>query len=100
LKIVGDDGIVTGCSSPALIAMPAGAIIAEIVHITDPVTYAASLILIIAACHARRMYFRHARGASRYDADAGPGISQRCKCARSADVLRAKCRTSHAAPMH
>jgi putative ABC transport system permease protein len=33
-----------------LIAMPAGALIAQIVHITDPVAYAASLIVIIVAC--------------------------------------------------
>ena len=34
----------------ALIATPAGALISEIVHVTDPVAYAASLIVIIAAC--------------------------------------------------
>jgi hypothetical protein len=33
-----------------LIAMPAGALIAQIVHITDPVPYAASLIVIMVAC--------------------------------------------------
>jgi ABC-type lipoprotein release transport system permease subunit len=33
-----------------LIAMPAGALITEIVHVTDPVAYAASLIVIVAAC--------------------------------------------------
>jgi putative ABC transport system permease protein len=33
----------------ALVATPTGALIAEIVHITDPVAYAASLIVIIAA---------------------------------------------------
>jgi predicted permease len=33
-----------------LIAMPAGALIAQIVHVTDPVAYAASLIVIIVAC--------------------------------------------------
>jgi predicted permease len=33
-----------------LIALPAGALIARIVHITDPVAYAASLIVIITAC--------------------------------------------------
>ena len=33
-----------------LLATPAGAMIAEIVHVTDPVAYAASLIVIIAAC--------------------------------------------------
>jgi ABC-type antimicrobial peptide transport system permease subunit len=34
----------------ALIAAPGGAIIAEIVHVTDPVAYAGSLIVIVAAC--------------------------------------------------
>lgn len=33
-----------------LIATPFGAFITKIVHVTDPVAYAASLILIIAAC--------------------------------------------------
>ena len=33
-----------------LIATPFGALISEIVHVTDPVAYAASLIVIIAAC--------------------------------------------------
>jgi predicted permease len=34
----------------ALIATPAGALISAIVHVTDPVAYAASLIVIITAC--------------------------------------------------
>jgi predicted permease len=34
----------------ALLAMPAGALIGEIVHVADPVAYGASLIVIIAAC--------------------------------------------------
>ncbi len=33
-----------------VLATPAGTMIAEIVHVTDPVAYAASLIVIIAAC--------------------------------------------------
>jgi len=33
-----------------LLTMPAGAFIAQVVHITDPVAYAASVILIVAAC--------------------------------------------------
>jgi ABC-type antimicrobial peptide transport system permease subunit len=33
-----------------LIALPSGAFISEIVHVTDPVAYAASLIVIVAAC--------------------------------------------------
>jgi ABC-type antimicrobial peptide transport system permease subunit len=34
----------------AVLATPAGAMISEIVHVTDPVAYAASLLLIVAAC--------------------------------------------------
>ena len=34
----------------ALLATPVGAFISEIVHVTDPVAYAASLVVIIAAC--------------------------------------------------
>jgi predicted permease len=34
----------------ALIAMPAGAEIAQIVHVADPVAYAASLLVIVTAC--------------------------------------------------
>jgi ABC-type antimicrobial peptide transport system permease subunit len=34
----------------ALIASPIGAFVTEIVHVADPVAYAASLIVIIAAC--------------------------------------------------
>ena len=34
----------------AVLASPAGAFIGQIVHVTDPVAYAASLIVIIAAC--------------------------------------------------
>jgi ABC-type antimicrobial peptide transport system permease subunit len=33
-----------------LIATPAGATISEIVHVTDPVAYAASLLVVVAAC--------------------------------------------------
>jgi ABC-type antimicrobial peptide transport system permease subunit len=33
-----------------LIATPAGATIAEIVQVTDPIAYAASLLVIVAAC--------------------------------------------------
>ena len=33
-----------------VLATPAGAMVGEIVHVTDPVAYAASLIVIIAAC--------------------------------------------------
>lgn len=33
-----------------LLALPAGAMAAEIVHVTDPPAYAASLLLIVAAC--------------------------------------------------
>jgi ABC-type antimicrobial peptide transport system permease subunit len=33
-----------------LIAMPAGAMIAEIVRVTDPIAYGASLLVIVAAC--------------------------------------------------
>ena len=48
-------GLVAGAGFAAtlatvLLALPAGALIAQIVHITDPVAYAASLIVIIAAC--------------------------------------------------
>ena len=48
-------GLVAGAGFAAalatvLIAMPAGALIAQIVHVTDPVAYAASIIVIIAAC--------------------------------------------------
>jgi predicted permease len=34
----------------ALLAMPAGALVGEIVHVADPVAYGASLVVIIAAC--------------------------------------------------
>ena len=48
-------GLVAGAGFAAtlatvLIALPAGALISQIVHITDPVAYAASVIVIIAAC--------------------------------------------------
>ena len=48
-------GLIAGAGFAAtlatvLIAMPAGAFIAQIVHVTDPVAYAASMIVIIAAC--------------------------------------------------
>ena len=33
-----------------LIAMPAGATISEIVHVTDPLAYVASLLVVVAAC--------------------------------------------------
>jgi ABC-type lipoprotein release transport system permease subunit len=33
-----------------VLASPFGAMIGEIVHVTDPVAYAASLVVIIAAC--------------------------------------------------
>jgi ABC-type lipoprotein release transport system permease subunit len=33
-----------------LLATPAGATIAQIVHLTDPIAYGASLILIVTAC--------------------------------------------------
>jgi predicted permease len=33
-----------------LLAMPAGAFVSEIVHVTDPVAYAASLLVVVAAC--------------------------------------------------
>jgi ABC-type lipoprotein release transport system permease subunit len=33
-----------------LIATPAGAMIAEIVRVTDPIAYGASLLVIVAAC--------------------------------------------------
>jgi predicted permease len=33
-----------------LLALPFGALIGEIVHVTDPIAYAASLLLIVAAC--------------------------------------------------
>jgi ABC-type antimicrobial peptide transport system permease subunit len=33
-----------------VLASPAGAMIGEIVHVTDPVAYAASLLVIVAAC--------------------------------------------------
>jgi ABC-type lipoprotein release transport system permease subunit len=34
----------------AVLASPAGALIGQIVHVTDPVAYAAGLIVIIGAC--------------------------------------------------
>ena len=48
-------GLVAGAGlaavlATALLASPAGALIGQIVHVTDPVAYAASLIVIIAAC--------------------------------------------------
>lgn len=48
-------GLVAGAGlaatlATALIATPAGAMITEIVHVTDPVAYAVSLTLIMAAC--------------------------------------------------
>jgi putative ABC transport system permease protein len=48
-------GLVAGAGLPptlatALIATPAGAMITEIVHVTDPVAYAVSMTLIMAAC--------------------------------------------------
>ena len=33
-----------------LLAMPVGAMVAKIVHVTDPIAYGASLLLIVAAC--------------------------------------------------
>jgi len=33
-----------------LIALPAGAMISEVVHVTDPVAYAGSLLVVVAAC--------------------------------------------------
>jgi putative ABC transport system permease protein len=33
-----------------LIAMPAGATLTEVVRVTDPIAYAASLLVIVAAC--------------------------------------------------
>ena len=33
-----------------LIALPAGAMIAEVVRVTDPIAYVASLLVIVAAC--------------------------------------------------
>ena len=33
-----------------LLATPAAATISEIVHVTDPVAYAASLLVVVAAC--------------------------------------------------
>ena len=48
-------GLVAGAGFAAalatvLLAMPAGAVIAEIVRVTDPIAYAASLVVIVAAC--------------------------------------------------
>jgi ABC-type antimicrobial peptide transport system permease subunit len=48
-------GLIAGAAfavalATALIAMPAGARISQIVQVTDPVAYVASLILIVAAC--------------------------------------------------
>ena len=48
-------GLVAGAGFAAtlatvLLALPTGALIAQIVHVTDPVAYAVSLIVIIAAC--------------------------------------------------
>jgi predicted lysophospholipase L1 biosynthesis ABC-type transport system permease subunit len=48
-------GLLTGAGlaatlATALIATPAGAFISAIVHVTDPVAYAASLIVIVTAC--------------------------------------------------
>jgi len=40
----------TASLATILIATPAGATIAEIVRVTDPIAYAASLLLIVAAC--------------------------------------------------
>jgi predicted permease len=42
-------GVATSLAS-LLIAIPAGATISEIVHVTDPVAYAASLLVVVAAC--------------------------------------------------
>ncbi len=41
-----------------LIATPAGATIAEIVRVTDPIAYAASVLLIVAACLLAVIEFR------------------------------------------
>jgi predicted permease len=48
-------GLVAGAGlaatlATALMATPVGALLTEIVHVTDPVAYAASLIVIVAAC--------------------------------------------------
>jgi ABC-type lipoprotein release transport system permease subunit len=48
-------GLVAGAGLVAtlaaiLIALPVGALISPIVHVTDPVAYAASLLVIVIAC--------------------------------------------------
>jgi putative ABC transport system permease protein len=42
-------GLATSLAT-ALLAMPAGAMIAEVVRVTDPIAYAVSLLVILAAC--------------------------------------------------
>ena len=79
-------GLIAGAGFAAtlatvLIAMPAGALIAEIVHVTDPVAYAGSADRDHRRLPGRRMDPRQPRGARRSDADAAPGISRVQSCA-------------------
>ena len=59
-----------------VLATPAGAMIGEIVHVTDPVAYAGEPDRDHRRLPARRVDSRHARGARRSDADAAPGIAE------------------------
>jgi predicted permease len=47
--LIAGAGLAAGLAA-ALMATPAGGLIAEVVHITDPVAYAASLLVIVVAC--------------------------------------------------
>ena len=60
----------------AVLATPAGALISQIVHVTDPVAYLASLGLIVAACLLGRMDSRRARCEARSDAHVATGIGR------------------------
>ena len=72
-------GLVIGGGSAAglaalLLATPAAATIGEIVHVLDPVAYAVSLLIIIAACLVAAVDSGHPRRSPRPDAGASPGI--------------------------
>ena len=60
-----------------LLATPAAATIGEIVHVLDPVAYAVSLLIIIAACLVAAAVPATPRRSPRPDAGASPGIGYR-----------------------
>ena len=68
-------GLAAGVAT-LLIATPAAATIAEIVRLTDPVAYAASLVVIVGACLVAALIPSASRVAPRPDADTSSGLAQ------------------------